>query len=666
MDLLLLPTAAVTSFLWILLAVGGLLLVSSLLSPRHNRHRTLVFGVALLLALRYLYWRAAHTLPPPGWTAEFLASSGFLALEITAALGSLSSFVLLCRTRERSAEVDELTARPLAAEPPRVAVLIATYNEGPDELEHTLLGALRLDYPCFEVCVLDDGGRPWLRELCEQRGARYFHRTDRRDAKAGNLNAAWGRLRAEAHPPAFLAVFDADFVPHRNFLQRTLPLFGDPSLGLVQTPQHFFNTDPIQHNLGLSRSYPDEQRFFFDTLQPARDAWGIAFCCGTSSVVRSETLARIGGFPTASVTEDFLLTLALQEKGFHTAYLNEPLSEGLAPEGLREYLTQRSRWCLGLFQIARGRLGPFHRNGLRWRDRWSVLDAMLYWTGTFSFRLAALGAPLLFWLFDLTLIRATLAEAVSSFGVFYLWTLGAIHFASRGKVLPFLTDASQLVAAPAVLAAVRRGLFSRRPQPFRVTAKGGDRSRVVVQWRIVAPLLVVAGLYLAALLHSLVFPVLGFREAGEGKEIVLGWTIYNLVVIGLTLLLAIEVPRLRTRTWSTPRRVWINQSDGATLAGELVELSLHQARVRCESPPGEGRVLLNLGETLPDLAAIATEDPRQPGHCTLLLETKPAQYDALLDCLYGGERPPITLTYRLGALLRDLLRRLATPARLLR
>jgi cellulose synthase (UDP-forming) len=666
MDLLLLPTAAVTSILWILLTAGALLAVSSLLSPERTGHRTLVFGVALLLALRYLYWRTTQTLAPPGWTAEFLASAGFLVLEMTAALGSLSSFVLLCRTRERSAEVDRLADGFREREPPKVAVLIATYNEGRDELEHTLLGALRLDYPSFEVCVLDDGGRPWLRELCERRGARYFHRTDRRDAKAGNLNDAWERLRAEPDPPAFLAVLDADFVPHRNFLQRTLPLFADPSVGLVQTPQHFFNTDPVQHNLGLSRSYPDEQRFFFDTLQPARDAWGIAFCCGTSSVVRTGALATIGGFPTGSVTEDFLLTLALQEKGFHTAYLNEPLSEGLAPEGLREYLTQRSRWCLGLFQIARGRLGPFHRNGLRWRDRWSVLDAVLYWTGTFSFRLAALGAPLLFWLFDLTLIQATLPEALSYFGLSYLWTLGAIHFASHGKVLPFLTDASQLVAAPSVLAAVRRGLFSRRPQPFRVTAKGGDRSRVVVQWRILVPLLILAAFYLAGLLHALVFPVLGFREAGEGKWIVLGWTIYNLVVLGLTLLLAVEVPRLRTRTWTRPRPVQITGRDGAPREVDLLELSLHEARVQSASPPGEGQVVLNLGESLPDLAAVATEDPRQPGHTTLLLEAEPAQYDALLALLYGGERLPTTLTYRIGALLRDLLRRLATPARLLR
>ncbi|MEQ8372901.1 MAG: glycosyltransferase family 2 protein, partial [Roseibium aggregatum] len=87
-----------------------------------------------------------------------------------------------------------------------------------------------------------------------------------------------------------------------------------------------------------------------------------------------------------SITEDYMITLCLQNAGWQTAYLNEPLTEGLAPEGLKEYVTQRSRWCLGMMQIARSRVGPFRKNGLRLRDRWSVIDASLYWITTFPFR----------------------------------------------------------------------------------------------------------------------------------------------------------------------------------------------------------------------------------------------------------------------------------------
>ena len=70
-----------------------------------------------------------------------------------------------------------------------------------------------------------------------------------------------------------------------------------PASGLVQTPQHFFNRDPIQSNLLVGHVWPDEQRFFFDHVLASKDAWGAAFCCGTSSVIRVEALEACGGFP---------------------------------------------------------------------------------------------------------------------------------------------------------------------------------------------------------------------------------------------------------------------------------------------------------------------------------------------------------------------------------
>jgi cellulose synthase/poly-beta-1,6-N-acetylglucosamine synthase-like glycosyltransferase len=127
-------------------------------------------------------------------------------------------------------------------------------------------------------------------------------------------------------------------VPAPRFLKRAMALFRDATIGVVQTPQHFINPDPIQINLGAARFWPDEQRYFFDVVMPAKDAWSAAFCCGTSSVIRMAPLMTIGGFPTDSVTGDCLLTLRLKETGYTTAYLNEPLSFGLAPEGLKEYV----------------------------------------------------------------------------------------------------------------------------------------------------------------------------------------------------------------------------------------------------------------------------------------------------------------------------------------
>lgn len=329
----------------LLLALGIGLTLPFWVDVRSNLHRGLLLFTAFLLALRYIWWRGTETLAPAGLTLDMLASYSLFGFELLAMVGTVSSYFIMSRIKLRSDEADAY-AGWWGENEPCVAILIATYNEDLEILERTIVGARALRHRNKEVLVLDDSRRDWLRDYCAEQGVRYMRRPDNKGSKAGNINHALDRLAEDPVPPDFVAVLDADFVPHRGFISRCLALFHDPEVGLVQTPQHFFNADPIQHNLGISHSYPDEQRFFFDHMQPARDGWGIAFCCGTSSVCRWTALREIGGLPTESVTEDFMLTLELQDKGWKSVYLAEPLTEGLAPEGLKEYVTQRARWCL--------------------------------------------------------------------------------------------------------------------------------------------------------------------------------------------------------------------------------------------------------------------------------------------------------------------------------
>ena len=208
---------------------------------------------------------------------------------------------------------------------------------------------------------------------------------------------ACAHVASLAEPPDFISILDADFVPMPQFLRRALSLFREGDVGIVQTPQHFINPDPLQTNLSMARVWPDEQRYFFDVVMASKDAWGAAFCCGTSSVIRFPALQRIGGFPTDSVTEDYLVTLKMKAAGFRTVYLNERLSLGLAPEGLKEYVTQSSRWALGFAQICRGPLGPLRRhNGLTLIDRISLIETFLYWSANYAFRLLGIIVPILY------------------------------------------------------------------------------------------------------------------------------------------------------------------------------------------------------------------------------------------------------------------------------
>ena len=644
-----------SSTVQLLLIAGVAILLPMVIDSRNNRHRSVLFAIAFVLALRYAWWRGTETLAPMGLTIDCVASWTLYGLEMAALIGSLSAFVIMSRLTMRSDEADE-HADWWGEAAPRVAILIATYNEDRDVLERTIVGAKSLGHPNKEVVICDDSRRDWLRDFCAQQNVRYMRRPTNEGQKAGNINHALDRLAEDPVPPDFVAVLDADFVPHRGFLSRTLALFHDPQVGLVQTPQHFFNPDPIQHNFGLSSSYPDEQRFFFDHMQPSRDGWGIAFCCGTSSVCRWSALRDIGGFNTESVTEDFMLTLALQNGGWRTVYLAEPLTEGLAPEGLKEYVTQRARWCLGLMQIARSSLGPLARNNLRLRDRWSVMDSIFYWTTTFPFRIAAVLFPLLYWYFNITVVDARLPDVVRYFGSYYLWILVVLNLLSRGMVVPILNDVSQLIGAVPISRAAFTGLFKPHGHPFSVTAKGGDRSAVVVQWRLMAPFLVAFMLTLVGLLLGIFSDSFAFYDAGDGKWVILFWSIYNLVVLAVTALACIELPRHETHVADQPERVAF-LTDEAEFFPWITSLTMDTVRLRGVNFPAQLEGQLVIADIPGPIQAYVIR-PTADGARLQLVPTD-AQREALFVRFYAEGDEPGVGSVRATALVKDLLRRIS-------
>ncbi|WP_306751538.1 glycosyltransferase [Paracoccus actinidiae] len=642
----------------LLLALGIGITLPYWVDIRNNLHRAVLLTATFLLALRYIWWRGTETLAPAGMSFDMLASYSLFGFELLAMVGTVSSYVIMSRLRLRSEEADAHD-HWWGDKEPRVAILIATYNEGLDVLERTIVGAVALRHRNKEVLVLDDSRRDWLRDYCAQQGVRYMRRPDNKGSKAGNINHCLERLAEDPVPPDFVAVLDADFVPHRGFISRCLALFHDPEVGLVQTPQHFFNADPIQHNLGISHSYPDEQRFFFDHMQPSRDGWGIAFCCGTSSVCRWNALRDIGGLPTESVTEDFMLTLDLQDKGWKTVYLSEPLTEGLAPEGLKEYVTQRARWCLGLMQIARSRLGPLSRNNLRLRDRWSVIDSVLFWTTSFPFRIAVVVFPLFYWYLGTIVVDAQLADVLTYFGAFYLWGQMVQRVLMPGMVVPILHDVGQLIGAIPISRAAFTGLFKPKGHPFSVTAKGGDRTKITVQWQLMMPFLILLVLTVVALLLGVFLDRFSYQDAGDGKWVVLFWTIYNLLVLSMTVLACIELPRRERHIADLPdrglltlesdiRRYWISS------------LTIDEARLRGR-PQATGKQgslrLRDIGDIPVEIIA-----PTVDGMRVRLMPTA-EQRQALLVRFYAEGAAPGTARSQLGGLLFGLGRRLSFNAR---
>lgn len=237
-----------------LLVLGLGLLVTSIFRPDQPFVRAILFAGVIALTWRYVAWRYFETIPNFALGVQPLLSWVFFLLEAATALSSSLAFVILSRTLDRKPEatMNDLWWLKAGHAEPHVDVLIATYNEDAEILERTINGALALEHSRLRVWVLDDSRRPWLKRTCEELGAIYLTRADNMHAKAGNINNALRRLKNEEQRPDYVVILDADFVPHTNFVRRSLALFHAADVGLVQTPQHFFNADPIQYNLGLS------------------------------------------------------------------------------------------------------------------------------------------------------------------------------------------------------------------------------------------------------------------------------------------------------------------------------------------------------------------------------------------------------------------------------
>jgi len=293
-----------------LLATGAILGLGEVLGRRSTAARSLGAAICVIAAVRYMYWRIFVSMPIGQTPLQQAWAWLFLGFECAAVVSGIAAYMFMSRTLDRRPQADRGAGTLLSAAP--VDVFIATYNEGYPILERTIVGALAIEYGDLRVWVLDDGARDWVRDLATELGAHYVSRTKGKHAKAGNVNNGLRYALATGRRPEFILLLDADFVAHRKILKRTLGLFEQPDVGIVQTPQHFFNPDPVQANLLVTRSWPDEQRFFFNELLPCKDAWGAAFCCGTSAVIRVAALKQCGGMAVETVTEDMLTSFKME------------------------------------------------------------------------------------------------------------------------------------------------------------------------------------------------------------------------------------------------------------------------------------------------------------------------------------------------------------------
>jgi cellulose synthase/poly-beta-1,6-N-acetylglucosamine synthase-like glycosyltransferase len=342
--------------------------------PEGRRSRTMahVGGIAAAAALAcYLVWRVLFTLPEGG--LDLVAAVLLLTFEGVPLIGLVFRIITLW-------DIDTPGPDPVRHVRPgqRAAVFIPTYNEPAEVIAPTIAAACELQ-PAHQTWVLDDGDRPWVAEMCAMYGARYVRRDEHTHAKAGNMNHALALLQQEvadgAEPIEVIAVLDCDHVPLPTFLTDTLGWFDDPQVALVQAPQSYYNVGAFDDD-----GETGEQGVFFHLLMPARNHDGAGpFWCGSTSLIRTEALAGVGGVSTDTIVEDMHTTLNLLRAGWKTVYHHQVLAVGLAPSTPDQYLLQRRRWGMGAMQVLIKERLWAAKKWLSWRNYYEYLSGTVWW-----------------------------------------------------------------------------------------------------------------------------------------------------------------------------------------------------------------------------------------------------------------------------------------------
>jgi cellulose synthase/poly-beta-1,6-N-acetylglucosamine synthase-like glycosyltransferase len=268
---------------------------------------------------------------------------------------------------------------------PRVTVQLPIYNER-YVVERLLEETAKIDYPreLLQIQVLDDSTddtHPFTRALVE--GYRdgglpieYIHRTNRHGFKAGALENGLRTATGE-----LVAIFDADFVPPRDFLTRTVHFFAESNVGMVQTRWGYLNRG--QSVLTEVQAMLLDGHFVLEHV--ARAGNGLFFNFnGTAGVLRKSTIEDAGGWQHDTLTEDSDLSYRAQLKGWKFVYVPsiECLSE--LPVETYGFQVQQSRWAKGLTQVAMKLLPSILKSKLPWRVK---AEAIFHLTPNISYPL---------------------------------------------------------------------------------------------------------------------------------------------------------------------------------------------------------------------------------------------------------------------------------------
>ena len=375
-----------------LLVLGVLYLGSDALRNRGRSFLAVVVYAATTLAVWVIY----------DFTQQYMTVSSVIA-GVLLLLGMLGVLLVLLAEAHEWAEAHwvayrrRLDAPALIANgpPPKVSIHVPAYNEPPAMLIETLDALARLDYPDFEVLVIDNNTRDesvWrpVEAHCAQLGPRFrfFHVAPLAGFTAGALNYALERMAPDA---AIVAVIDSDYVVEPAWLRQLTPAFQDLRVAIMQAPQDYRDAD---QSFFKAMCYA-EYRGFFHIGMITRNERNAIIQHGTMTMVRRAQLERCR-WAEWCITEDAELGLRIFEAGYDAMYVPASYGRGLMPDTFIDFKKQRFRWAYGAMQILKAHARALFLEGgpLSPGQRYHFVAGWLPWVAdgcNLLFNLAALG-----------------------------------------------------------------------------------------------------------------------------------------------------------------------------------------------------------------------------------------------------------------------------------
>lgn len=230
---------------------------------------------------------------------------------------------------------------------PFVSLHVPLCSEPVDVVSDTLRALAEMKYKNFEVIVVynntddEDLWRP-IQQLCKTLGERFKFYFVRRlpGHKAGALNFSLHQTSSSAE---IVGVVDSDYILDKDYLIDTAPLFSNPQLGFVQTPQNY----RLSSLSWFSSACYWEYWQFFEVGMSLRSLRNAPMLHGTMSLIRKSALREVGGWAEWCLTEDSELGLRILSHGYQTLYVKKNYGRGLLPFSYSDYKRQRWRWVAG-------------------------------------------------------------------------------------------------------------------------------------------------------------------------------------------------------------------------------------------------------------------------------------------------------------------------------